>query len=233
MHITTEVDLNSDAIVATNSYSTEFRRLIGFFDVNDPGRSITTDREEFFGRNGTAKNPEALRKSKLSGKTGAALDPCGVIQVTLGLEDGEKNEIVFRLGASTHTEDLTYLISNGRGKTAAREALDKVIRFWNKSLSMVQVDSPDRSLNIMTNGWLNYQTLACRLWARSGYYQSGVVRLRFSGISYTRCTIATSQQAGISASANPNVCFPTVYSRRCATLVASAGWKRCAHTMFR
>ncbi|MBK9103873.1 MAG: hypothetical protein IPL92_04745 [Saprospiraceae bacterium] len=173
MHITTEVDLNSDAIIATNSYSTEFRRLIGFFDVNDPGRSITTDREEFFGRNGTAKNPEALRKSKLSGKTGAALDPCGVIQVTLGLEDGEKNEIVFRLGASTHTEDLTYLISNGRGKTAAREALDKVIRFWNKSLSVVQVDSPDSSLNIMTNGWLNYQTLACRLWARSGYYQSG------------------------------------------------------------
>ncbi|MBP6680057.1 MAG: hypothetical protein KA166_02630, partial [Saprospiraceae bacterium] len=173
MHIITEVDLNSDAIVAANSYSTEFGRLLAFFDVNDPGRTITTDREEFFGRNGTARNPEALRKSKLSGRTGAALDPCGAIQISLTLEDGEKNEIVFRLGAASHIKDIQYLIKEGRGKSAAREALERVINFWNTSLSVIQVESPDPSLNVLTNGWLNYQTLACRLWARSGFYQSG------------------------------------------------------------
>ena len=173
MHVITEVDLNSDAIIATNSYSTEFRRLVAFFDVNDAGRTITTDREEFFGRNGTAKNPEALRKSKLSGRTGAALDPCGVIQVALNLEDGEKKEIVFRLGAATQIEDISYFINQGRGKTAAKEALQKVMRYWEKSLSVINIESPDAATNILTNGWLNYQTLACRLWARSGYYQSG------------------------------------------------------------
>ena len=173
MHIITEVDLNSDALVASNAYSTEFGRLLAFFDVNDPGRTITTDREEFFGRNGTPKNPEALRKSKLSGRTGAALDPCGAIQVTLTLEDGEKNEIVFRLGAASHIKDIQYLIKDGRGKSAAREALEKVIASWNTSLSFIQVESPDPSLNVLTNGWLNYQTLSCRLWARSGFYQSG------------------------------------------------------------
>ncbi|HEY3386355.1 MAG TPA: glucoamylase family protein, partial [Saprospiraceae bacterium] len=173
MHVITEVDLNSDAIIATNSYSTEFRRLVAFFDVNDAGRTITTDREEFFGRNGTAKNPEALRKSKLSGRTGAALDPCGVIQVALNLEDGEKKEIVFRLGAATQIEDISYFINQGRGKTAAKEALQNVMRYWGKSLSVINIESPDAATNILTNGWLNYQTLACRLWARSGYYQSG------------------------------------------------------------
>ncbi len=173
MHITTEVELNSDAIVACNSYSTEFGKQVAFFDVNDPTRTITTDREEFIGRNGTVRKPEAMFKAKLSGKTGAALDPCGVIQVSLHLEDGEKNEVVFRLGAASHLEDISYLIRQGRGKIAAREVLEKVTQQWNKSLSVINIDSPDLSLNVLTNGWLNYQTLACRLWARSGYYQSG------------------------------------------------------------
>ena len=37
----------------------------------------------------------------------------------------------------------------------------------------MQIDTPDTALNVLTNGWLVYQTIACRLWARSGYYQSG------------------------------------------------------------
>ncbi len=89
------------------------------------------------------------------------------------LEDGEKNEIVFRLGAASHIKDIQYLIKEGRGKSAAREALEKVNTFWKDSLSVIQIESPDLSLDVLTNGWLNYQTLACRLWARSGFYQSG------------------------------------------------------------
>ena len=173
MHIITDVDFNSDAIIASNTYSTEFRKLVAFFDVNDAGRTITADREEFFGRNGTSGNPEALRKSKLSGRTGAALDPCGVIQVNLSLDEGETKEVVFRLGAGTNLEDIRYLINQDRGKTAAREALQKVMTQWNKTLSVIQIETPDPSMDILTNGWLNYQALACRLMARSGYYQSG------------------------------------------------------------
>ena len=89
------------------------------------------------------------------------------------LEDGEKNEVVYRLGAASQMENLRYLISQGQGKAAAREALEKVKMSWDKSLSVVKVESPDLSLNTLTNGWLNYQTLSCRLWARSGFYQSG------------------------------------------------------------
>ena len=36
----------------------------------------------------------------------------------------------------------------------------------------VQVKTPDRSVDIMLNRWLLYQTLACRVWARSAFYQA-------------------------------------------------------------
>ena len=173
MHITTELDLNTGAIIARNSYTTEFGHLVAFFDVSDPSRTITTDREEFIGRNSTARNPDAMSKSKLSGKTGASLDPCGVIQVSFSLEDGEESEAIFRLGTGMHLNDLSYLLRESRGSSASREALAKVINYWESSLSVIKLNSPDVPLNLITNGWLNYQTLACRLWARSGYYQSG------------------------------------------------------------
>ncbi|MEP6792908.1 MAG: glucoamylase family protein [Saprospiraceae bacterium] len=173
MHVVTELELNSGAILARNSYNTEFGRRTAFFDVDDASKTITTDREEFIGRNGTLKNPEAMGKSKLSGKTGAALDPCAVIQVECVLEDGEEREIIFRLGTGANAIDSANLIRLFRGKNAAKESLEKVKKYWQKTLSAIQIESPDQALNNLSNGWLIYQTIACRLWARSGYYQSG------------------------------------------------------------
>lgn len=173
MHIITELDLNTGAILARNSYHTEFGQLVAFFDVNESTKSITTDREEFVGRNGSLHLPQAMVKSKLSGKTGAALDPCAVIRVPFMLMEGEEYEVSFRLGTGMHINDVTYLIRESRSKASAHESLQKVKDYWNGSLNVIRVTSPDSALDLMTNGWLNYQTIACRMWARSGYYQSG------------------------------------------------------------
>jgi cellobiose phosphorylase len=113
-----------------------------------------------------------MTRSRLSGKVGTALDPCAAIQVPFELADGQEREIVFTLGVGRDIDDARNLVNRFRGSTAAREALDKVWQYWNHTLGAVQVETPDPSLNVLTNGWLLYQTLACRLWARSGYYQS-------------------------------------------------------------
>ncbi|MDQ3017427.1 MAG: cyclic beta 1-2 glucan synthetase, partial [Bacteroidota bacterium] len=173
MHIVTELDLNSGAIIARNSYQTEFGQLVAFFDVNHATRTMTTDRDEFIGRNGSIVAPDAMRKTKLSGKTGAALDPCAVIQIPVTLQEGEEIEIIFRMGTGMHMNDVNFLIRQSRGRTATIEALTAVNSYWKKTLSAIQIDTPDAGINLLTNGWLTYQTLACRLWARSGYYQSG------------------------------------------------------------
>jgi cyclic beta-1,2-glucan synthetase len=173
MHMNTTVDLNSSTIYAVNPFNQEFTDRVAFLQTDDPVSSLTCDRTEFLGRNGTLKNPVALSRSRLSGKKGVALDPCAVIQVSFEVAAGQEHEIIFRLGSARNSNDATNLIRRFRGSGPARTALEEVWQYWNHTLGSVQIETPDPSINVLANGWLLYQTLACRVWARSGFYQSG------------------------------------------------------------
>jgi cellobiose phosphorylase len=173
MHVTTAIDPASGALLATNPYNTEFAPRAAFFHASDPTRTASGDRAEFLGRNGTLAAPAAMTRSRLSGRVGAALDPCAAIQIPFELADGQEREIVFTLGAGRDADDASNLARRFHGSGAARNALEAVWQYWNHTLGAVHVETPDLSVNALANGWLLYQTLACRLWARSGYYQSG------------------------------------------------------------
>jgi len=173
MHVVTELDHKSGAVFARNSYHTEFAGRMAFFDVDETTRTISGDRTEFIGRNGTLGNPAAMTRLRLSGKVGAGLDPCAAIHVPFELAAGQEREIIFRLGVGRNVDEARQSIHRFRGSAAARGALEAVWQYWRHTLGAVYVETPDQALNVLTNGWLLYQTLACRLWARSGYYQSG------------------------------------------------------------
>lgn len=175
MHLTTEIDSDTGALFARNPYNGEFPDRIGFFDVDDTNnRTFTCDRAEFIGRNSNLTHPAAMSRTRLSGKVGAGLDPCTALQVSFDLADGQEHEIVFQLGAAKGgIENARKLVRRYRSATVAHTVLEAVWQYWNHTLGAVQVETPDPALNVLTNGWLVYQTLACRLWARSGYYQSG------------------------------------------------------------
>lgn len=173
LHVQTEVDLSTGALLATNPYNVEFADRVAFVDVHDPARTLTGDRREFIGRNGDLAGPAAMRRARLSGRVGAGLDPCAALQVAFDLADGQEKEICFRLGAGRGVADAQTLIHRYRRPGESRAALEKVWEFWKSTLGAVHVETPDRAVNVMANGWLLYQTLACRIWGRTGFYQSG------------------------------------------------------------
>ncbi len=174
MHIQTEIDPISGALFAKNAYNSEFPGRVAFFNADATPRSVSADRNEFIGRNGTLAMPAAMRRVRLSGRVGTGLDACAAIQVPFELLPGEEREIVFMLGVGgRRNADASSLVQRYHGAVAAQGALDLVHAHWAKTLGAVQIESPDPALDVIANGWLMYQTIACRLWARSGYYQSG------------------------------------------------------------
>jgi cyclic beta-1,2-glucan synthetase len=178
MHIVTEMDLHSGALFARNAYGRECAKRVIFAHVSGdhPGersRSVTGNRTEFIGRNGSLASPAAMRRKRLSGKTGAGLDPCAALQTQIELADGQTREIVFVFGAARDSNEAQYFIERFGGTAGARQALETVWGYWNHTLGAVHVETPDPALDVMANGWLLYQTMSCRFWGRSGYYQSG------------------------------------------------------------
>lgn len=175
MHVITEVDGDSGVLLGRNPYNTEFDGRVAFFDTDadTDQRSVTGDRLEFIGRNGTLQAPAALSRERLSGQLGPGLDPCAAIQVPITLDPGQASETVFRLGMGRDWAGAVALARRQRGNEAAHDALDKVRMYWSRTLGTIQVDTPEPAFDVLANGWLMYQTIGCRYLARSGYYQSG------------------------------------------------------------
>lgn len=173
MHIVTETDPHSGALFARNTYGREYAKRVVFAKVSERERSITGNRTEFIGRNGSLTSPASMRRKRLSGKTGAGFDPCAAIQTQIELAEGQEREIVFIFGAAHNADEAQHFIQQYGALSGARQALEAVWGYWNHALGAVHVETPDPALDVLTNGWLIYQTLSCRLWGRSGYYQSG------------------------------------------------------------
>ena len=170
-HVITETDPETGAILAHNPFSTAFPGGIAFADMGTGTSSLSADRAEVLGTGGNISAPQGIGDASLSGRTGPALDPCAALQRRLTLAPGEKVEIVVLLGQTENRKAAREVILRHRAADPEVTLAD-VKRHWADLLGAVQVRSPDRAMDIMLNGWLQYQTLACRIWARAGFYQA-------------------------------------------------------------
>ncbi len=170
--LVTELDPATGALFARNPWSATFGSRVAFADLAGRQMHWSADRREFLGRLGTLEQPAALTgRTALSRRVGAGLDPCGVLQTLLELEPDETLEVVFFLGEAATAEEAQSLIA--RYRSADLEAVFRaVVDYWDDVLGMVQVKTPSRSFDIILNRWTLYQTLVCRMWARSAFYQA-------------------------------------------------------------
>ena len=173
MYVVTEIDPDSGAVLEKNSYSQDFSNRVVFVDCSERSRTVTGDRTEFLGRNGSVESPAALRRSGLSGRVGAGFDPCAAIQSPMYLDDGQEKEVVFIIGAAGDHAEAKKLLWRFHGVNNAKRTLEGVWNYWSKTLGVIYCETPDPSVNFLANGWLIYQTLSCRMWGRTGFYQSG------------------------------------------------------------
>jgi cyclic beta-1,2-glucan synthetase len=172
-HIITELDAETGALFAYNPWDIEFGKRIAFADLCGQQTKWTGSRSEFIGRNGSLEAPASLLNgNRLKNKLSAGLDPCAAQQMSIELAPNQSVDIVFLLGQGTDRIHARELVTRYRAANVAT-MFTQVQQAWSKILTKVQVKTPDRELDLLLNGWLLYQTLSCRLWARAGFYQVG------------------------------------------------------------
>ena len=219
-YIVTEIDSQSGALFARSLWQGEFGGRVAFADLSGRQSSLTGDRTEFLGRNGTPQYPAALdRGGPLSGKVGAGIDPCGALQTIVDLRAGATVEIVFFLGQSENKEQASALLNRYRSADLD-VVLRETTRRWDDVLGVVQVSTPDHSMDLLLNRWLLYQTLGCRVWARAGLYQlSGAYGFRDQLQDVMALTVA---KRGVAREHIVASSRPAIRRRGRAALVASA-----------
>jgi cyclic beta-1,2-glucan synthetase len=173
LHVVTSADGRPGALYAHNPFNRDFADRVAFVASSEPVVSWTGDRRAFLGRHGDVRQPAALGHVRLSEETGPGLDPCAALHVEVTLEPGERREILFVLGEGRDRAHADALMATHASCDAARHALAGVQDVWKGILTTVQVKTPDDSFDTLMNQWLLYQTLSCRVWTRSGYYQPG------------------------------------------------------------
>ena len=173
LQVVCERDPETGAILARNAWAGDFAAKIAFVSCGSLLQSVTADRSEFLGEGGSISAPDALKRAVLSGRTGPGLDPCAAVRTELTLSPGETREVVFALGQADSLPELRRLIGQYTQSHQANAALAQVQQQWNRCLDALHVTTPDPGMDLMLNRWLLYQVRACRVWARSAFYQSG------------------------------------------------------------
>jgi len=160
------------ALLARNPYSHDFSERVAFLASTREPNGLTADRAEFLGTHGSYARPAALERVGLTPSVEAGVDPCAAMQIVLWLQPGETKEVTYLLGQGADRADAERLISLYQNIQNVEVAWEELGAFWDELLGQIQIESPNKAMDILLNRWLLYQSLSARFWGRTGFYQS-------------------------------------------------------------
>ncbi|MCO5062912.1 MAG: protein ndvB [Rhizobiaceae bacterium] len=170
--IVPSLDAATGAVLAANPYSLDFGDRVAFLGSDRDTHSFTADRAEFFGRERSVLAPGAVLNCRdLSGKAEAGVDPCAAMAHDIEVPTGGEASILLLLGDAGSISEASRLVAHHRARDFG-ERLGEIEKNWRSFLDTLQVHTPDLAFNAMVNNWLPYQSLSCRIRARSAFYQS-------------------------------------------------------------
>ena len=173
MHIITNWDEEAQALLALNRYHPEYAERVTFVAMNPQSDTYGGDRSSFIGRNRSLANPAAMDLTGLSQRTGAGLDPCASLRIVIEMAPGEQRDVICMMGQAGSVAEARKLIITYREDLAFENAFEQSKAWWDHLLGTVEVHTPEVSADLLINRWLQYQSLSCRIWGRSAFYQSG------------------------------------------------------------
>jgi len=171
-HLVPEYDPGTGALLVRNPFNAATAERVAFLAASRPTHGVTADRVEFLGSAGRLESPAALGRVGLSGRVDPGSDPCGALQIHLDIEAGAETEAHFLLGQGRDRDAALALVRGHQSPEAARLTRRRTVERWDELLQTITVETPDPAMNLMLNRWLLYQTLSCRMWGRTGLYQS-------------------------------------------------------------
>jgi cyclic beta-1,2-glucan synthetase len=177
-YVVPELSDDGRTLMTRNHYNNEFAGRPAFLCLLSPdgetGFAMTTGRKHFIGRNRSVRNPAAVTRLKaLNNEVGPGVDSCAAFQSELELMPGETTALVVLTGEASDDQEMRQILEKYDTLEAAQAELEHVTEEWQKRVTRVTVDTPDPALNLMVNGWLTYQNLSSRMYARTAFYQAG------------------------------------------------------------
>ena len=160
------------ALLARNPYNQDFRERVAFLASTREPSGMTADRAEFLGRHGNYARPAGLERVGMTPRVDAGVEACAAMQVILWLQPGETKEVTFLLGQGKDRADAERLITYYQDIQNVQTAWDDAGTFWDEILGQIQVETPNKAMDMLLNRWLLYQSLSARFWGRTGFYQS-------------------------------------------------------------
>jgi N,N'-diacetylchitobiose phosphorylase len=174
--VRTRHDPDADVVFATQPDRGEFggRVACAWSLCDTPGASSwTCDRREFLGLHGSTESPAAVLAGRLGRSAGIGHDPCVALSRSFTLAAGQSVRCAFVLGEAADEMAANALAARFTSLHAVDASLEATQAAWARRLDAIRITTPSPALDVMVNGWLAYQNLCCRMWARSAYYQSG------------------------------------------------------------